>query len=303
MQSRAKKPGNVIGTIALLVSGMTIMSVLSFGQTPAQWVSSHNNYRRTLIGYDGKTTSSPDLTWSDGLAKDAQEWANQVAAAANLKHRPNSSRSTSPDARAWGENLAWGSSDSYDGIAAITAWYNEKPFFQPPTSTCTPNNVCGHFTQVISQLSREVGCATASGADMSVYVVCNYSPHGNTQENGAYAELYNNQRPPVPGGALFGNLKGIGLDLKFDECLRMTAVGLLAAPPANAGAPTDLAAACTYSKVRAYDSGIGAAGFTGTADNAGAALINLYFKDQVMGLNGGVVVSLNPLRVVLVTGE
>ena len=66
------------------------------------------------------------------------------------------------DARAWGENLAWGSSAAYNGLEGLTAWYNEKPFFLPVTSKCSAGNVCGHYTQVISQLSRQVGCATAS---------------------------------------------------------------------------------------------------------------------------------------------
>ena len=39
-----------------------LMGGLSFGQTPAQWVDGHNNYRRNLIGFDGNQTSSPDLS-------------------------------------------------------------------------------------------------------------------------------------------------------------------------------------------------------------------------------------------------
>ncbi len=289
----------------LFLSCMVALGALSFGQTPAQWVDAHNNYRRNLIGYDGNPTSSADLVWSDALAQDAQDWANKVAAGGVLKHRPNSSSSSS-DARPWGENLAWGSSPTYTGIDGLTAWYNEKPFFQPSTSKCTPGNDCGHFTQVISQLSREVGCATAMGSDMSVYAVCNYSPHGNTQENGAYAELYKNQRPPVPGGAVFANLNTkMQLNLVFNQCLLDTATGLLAVspPPASAGLPANLAATCGFATVRAYDTGLGAAGNFPNADIAGADVINLYFDGKVMGVNGAVVVSLNPLRAVLVTGE
>lgn len=282
-----------------------LMGGLSFGQTPAQWVDGHNNYRRNLIGFDGNQTSSPDLVWSDALAQGAQEWANKVAASGRLEHRPNSFSSTSPDARPWGENLAWGSSPTYTGIDGLTAWYNEKPFFQPLISKCTAGNVCGHFTQVISQLSREVGCATAMGTDMSVYAVCNYTPHGNTQENGAYAELYKNQRPPVPGGPVFTNLNTtLQLSLIFNQCLLDTATRLLAVapPPASAGKPAVLAATCNLSTVRAYDTGLGALG-NFTADRAGATLIDLYFNGQVMGVNGAVVASLNPPRAVLVTGE
>jgi pathogenesis-related protein 1 len=276
---------------------------LAFGQTPSQWIDAHNKYRHSLLGFDGNPTSSPDLIWSDALAKDAQDWANKNAAAGKSTHRPNSGSSTHADARPWGENLAWGSSSTFDGLAGLMAWYDEKPFFVPASSTCTANNVCGHFTQVVSQLSKEVGCATASGADLSVYVVCSYSPHGNTQQDGAYSELYKNQRPPVPGGAVFGNLKGIGLDLRFNDCLQMQATAMLAAPPAKPGVPSDLVPSCGFSKVRAYDTGLGASGFTGTADRAGAALTNLIFPGQVLGLNGGIAAGVTPLRSVLITGE
>ena len=304
MRMNMSKLGEANGSVGFLLSCVTL-GALSFGQTPAEWVNAHNNYRRNLIGFDGNPTSSPDLTWSDALAKDAQEWANKMAATQDFKHRPNSGSSTHADARPWGENLAWGSSPTYTGIDGLTGWYNEKPFFHAPTSKCTAGNVCGHFTQVISQLSREVGCATAAAPDRSMYVVCNYSPHGNTQENGAYAELYKNQRPPMPGGAVFANLNTtMQLSLMFNQCLLDLATGLLSAPPpATAGQPADLAASCTFTKVRSYDTGIGAAGNFPNADAAGAPLINLYFNGQVMGVNGAVVVSLNPLRAVLVTGE
>lgn len=290
-------------TSAVLLTGVVAISTSSFGQTPAQWVDGHNKYRRSLVGFDGNPTSSPDLVWSEALAKDAQDWANQVAATGSLKHRPNSGSSTHADARPWGENLAWGSSSTYDPLSGLMAWYDEKPFFQPVSSTCTAGNVCGHFTQVVSQLSREVGCATASGTDQSIYVVCNYTPHGNTQQDGAYSELYKNQRPPVPGGAVFGNLKGVGLDLKFNECLQLQAATILAAAPTKPGVPADLAPSCGFSKVKAYDTGLGASGYTGTAEGAGASLTNMYFKGQVMGLSGGIAVSVTPLRAVLLTGE
>ena len=298
------KASDTKGSVAILISCLIAFGVASFGQTPAQWVNAHNNYRRNLIGFDGNPTSSPDLVWSDALAKDAQDWANQMAATKNFRHRPNAN-SGSPDARPWGENLAWGSAATYTGLDGLTGWYNEKPFFDAATSKCTAGNVCGHFTQVVSQLSREVGCATAKAPDGSNYVVCNYNPHGNLQENGVYAELYKNQRAPVPGGAIFQNLNTtMQLNLMFNQCLLDMATGLLAAPPpAGAGQPADLPAGCTFAKVRSYDTGIGAAGSFPNADSAGAAVINLYFNGQVMGVSGAVVASLNPLRAILVTGE
>ncbi len=56
---------------AVLLTGVLTLSTLAFGQTPAQWVDAHNKYRRTLVGFDKNPTSSPDLVWSDALARDA----------------------------------------------------------------------------------------------------------------------------------------------------------------------------------------------------------------------------------------
>lgn len=294
---------NTRSSVVFVLGGMIALGTFSFGQSPAQWLSAHNSSRRALVGYDGNPTSSPDLVWSDALAQGAQEWANKSAADGKGEHRPR----TGPDSRPWGENLAWSSSATYDGLNGVTQWIDEKPFFLPATSKCSAGNMCGHYTQVISQLSREVGCATAVKPDEpngGTYVVCNYSPHGNLVENGTYAELYKNQRPPVPGGAVFANLNTtMQLNLVFNQCLLDLATGLLAAaPPSTAGTPATVAAACNFATVRSYDTGIGASGRF-TPDSAGGQLINLYFNGQVMGVNGAVVVSLSPPRAVLVTGE
>lgn len=96
--------------------GVVLLSALSFGQTPVEWVSAHDKYRPDLTGYDVKPSASPDLVWNETLAKDAQEWATKMAVSGEFRHRPNNSTSTSADARAWGENLAFGSSPTYRGV-------------------------------------------------------------------------------------------------------------------------------------------------------------------------------------------
>ncbi|MCX6603766.1 MAG: CAP domain-containing protein [Acidobacteria bacterium] len=287
----------------LILPGVVLLSAISFGQTPAEWLNGHNKYRRTLVTHDGKPTSTPDLVWNETLAKDAQEWATKMAASGEFKHRPNSSTSKSSDARAWGENIAFGSSATYSGLEGLTAWYDEKPFFLPATSKCSPGNDCGHFTQVVSQLSREVGCATGTGAN-GTYAVCNYNPHGNDVSNGSYADLYPGQKAPAPGGALFASLKAdASLDIMFNDCLKTAAEGLLAAAvPSTAGTPVDLPGACGFTKIRSYDSGV-LSGYTGAEDKAAGTFINYRFQGKVLGTSGGVAVSVNPPRAVLLTGE
>ena len=53
----------------------------------------------------------------------------------------------------------------------------EKNAFQGLPSA-TGDNVTGHYTQMVWKGTTEVGCATASGTELT-YLVCRYSPPGN----------------------------------------------------------------------------------------------------------------------------
>ena len=277
-----------------------LIATAALAQTPGEYVGIHNAYRANLKDYMGNPTSSPALVWSDSLAALAQDWATRQAASGAFEHRPKTGADSSPS----GENLARGSA-GYTAKQAIDAWVlQEVPNFDAAKSRCKAGTVCGHYTQVISQLSTELGCGTATGDDGSVTVVCNYNPHGNLVENGAYAELYPGQRAPVPGGAVFSNLNArANLSLMFNQCLTDLATAFLASTPNQAMTPQT--AACGFNTVRAYDSGTGWIGFNASADTAGGLLIasSMGAFGSVMGTSGGVAVRLNPARAVVITGE
>jgi len=55
-------------------------------------LKAHNQYRRKH--------NTPDVTWSDSMAKQAQNWANQIAKRGKFQHSPAKSR------KGLGENIA-----------------------------------------------------------------------------------------------------------------------------------------------------------------------------------------------------
>ncbi|CAL8083290.1 unnamed protein product [Calicophoron daubneyi] len=113
----------------------------------------------------------PRLVYNSGLARSAQNWANEIAKSGNMRHSNDKSH---------GENLAyrWSSAQvALSGAEAAQMWYDEIKFhdfngqFQPKS---------GHFTQLIWKDSKSAGFGRAMSADgHSVYVVGHYSPPGN----------------------------------------------------------------------------------------------------------------------------
>ncbi|HRP69895.1 MAG TPA: CAP family protein [Turneriella sp.] len=110
----------------------------------------------------------PALEWNADVAKVAQDWANTIARADNMRHRqPNK----------YGENIFWISGRTPTGNDVVDAWYNEikdynynRPGFSMKV---------GHFTQVVWKDTTQIGCGSARSATGGIYVVCNYNPPGN----------------------------------------------------------------------------------------------------------------------------
>jgi hypothetical protein len=180
---------------------LTLSRPLDAESSPAQWLEAHNHVRANLRAYDGKRTSSPPLTWNATLARLAADWARRLADRSRrtsrcyLEHRPDS---------LYGENLfclplARLPKGDAQGVDFFVD--RERDLFDPARSSCRHGDLkCGHYTQVISQLSRTTGCATAGfSIERTKYVigVCNYDPPGNiTIRNSpiVFEELYPRQR-------------------------------------------------------------------------------------------------------------
>ncbi|KAF2084751.1 PR-1-like protein [Saccharata proteae CBS 121410] len=105
------------------------------------------------------------LTWNTTLAEDAQE----IGETCIWGHNVNGG--------GYGQNLA---SNTNVGDT-LSMWYNGEIAQYDPSNygLPTPKNAgeLGHFTQVVWNATRTVGCATIVCPDMN-YTVCNYYPGG-----------------------------------------------------------------------------------------------------------------------------
>lgn len=117
------------------------------------------------------------LAWNDSLAADARVWAKELAVTGRFEHSPDE-----PGKPIEGENLWAGTPRAFSPEAMVHLWAAEKSDYRPGTF---PNNSrsgdverVGHFTQMIWRASRQVGCATAVGANEE-FLVCRYSEAGN----------------------------------------------------------------------------------------------------------------------------
>ncbi len=156
-----------------LVSGESTLDLATLRRSI---LTEHNAYR--------SKHHSPMLTASSSLDKSAQDWANHLAIEKMFEHSDNLQV---------GENI-YVSYDQRFSVSAKTMaknvvkfWYSEvlnynyiKPGFSDKT---------GHFTQVIWKNSLKLGCGAARGTVFlegedvgAFYVVCQYSPAGNSSK-------------------------------------------------------------------------------------------------------------------------
>ena len=143
-----------------------------FEQT--EMLKAHNHYR-VQVGISA-------VNWSSKLADTAQAYANTLkdTKACNLIHS---------HANRLGENLFWASAKVYSSgkrkpqtitpQAVTDSWASEQHDYSYSSNSCSPGKVCGHYTQIIWQNTKEIGCAKALCDDQSQVWVCNYYPAGN----------------------------------------------------------------------------------------------------------------------------
>lgn len=112
----------------------------------------------------------PALVWDDKLAYYAQQYANQRRFDCALRH------SNGP----YGENIFWGSGNGWTPSQAVAAWVAEKKWYNYWSNSCSGNQECGHYTQIVWRKTRRIGCArvTCFGG-RGVFMTCNYDPPGN----------------------------------------------------------------------------------------------------------------------------
>lgn len=115
------------------------------------------------------------LMWSKTLAIYAQEWADHLASTTcQLEHRPHADKWK----QEYGENLYMGTAGYYSVADAVKAWEDEKVYYRGEPLNSSNWNDSGHYTQVVWDNTKEVGCAKTA-CKGNIIVVCNYDPPGN----------------------------------------------------------------------------------------------------------------------------
>lgn len=141
----------------------------SYADDLADQVLGVHNRERAEVGV-------PPLVWDQGLAKDAQRWADHLAATGRFEHAGSDENPSS------GENLSMGTEGFYTPAALAQLWADEKALFKygvfPDLSTDGNWANVGHYTQMVWKNTTAAGCATAVGSG-SIILVCRYNPPGN----------------------------------------------------------------------------------------------------------------------------
>jgi uncharacterized protein YkwD len=120
--------------------------------------------------------SVPPLVWSDRLAADAKTWAEHIATTGEFVHSLNRDRPGEGESM----NKACVQTDCKHETTAerIQGWVDENKNYHGGVLTAENWYPTGHYTQMVWNTTKEIGCATASGGGFD-YLVCRYSPPGN----------------------------------------------------------------------------------------------------------------------------
>ena len=110
------------------------------------------------------------LTWSVALAREAEAYAEFLAASDTFEHSDTE----------FGENLYWYSSQTQNPIEkASRSWYAEISDYRHGRQWHGNFPEIGHYTQMVWHSTREVGIGFAVSDAGETYVVARYNPAGN----------------------------------------------------------------------------------------------------------------------------
>ena len=158
------------------IARISVLAAMLFA-APAQVAAAPGSFDDLLLAAQNaerQRIGQPELVWSEGLAAQAQLWANSLARRGSFEHSSGGSGQ--------GENLWMGTSGAFSPEQMIGGFISEARLFRPgrfPYVSRTGNWAdVGHYSQIIWPGTREVGCALARGRDNDV-LVCRYWPAGN----------------------------------------------------------------------------------------------------------------------------
>lgn len=148
----------------LFLSAVPKTDQIPLSQEEIDIVLERHNAWRTDVGV------TEELVWSNEMAKLAEDWARKLKRKnCGFEHRPNNN---------YGENLFMGTTGYYDAADVVNAWASEKADYNYNRNKCKPGKMCGHYTQIVWETTKRVGCAKIECGGNDIWV-CNYDPPGN----------------------------------------------------------------------------------------------------------------------------
>lgn len=134
-------------------------------------LTERHNYWRGKLGL-------PPLKWSNQLAAEAQKWADNLASRGCVMQHSNTR---------YGENIYWSMGKKRSPQEVVDSWASEQKDFDTVTLNWEKNfHQVGHYTQIVWEKTKLVGCAVAYCQNGSEVWVCNYDPAGNVMGNKPY---------------------------------------------------------------------------------------------------------------------
>ena len=175
------------GMAAALMVPANAASPSAAARTPAQVLADR------LLAPQNKERAAlriAPLVWNKILAAHARNWAKALAARGVMEHSRGSDRPGE------GENLWSGTTGAYSPEEMIAGFLEERALFKrarfPKVSKTGKWQDVAHYTQIIWQRTRAVGCAIESNAEDD-YLVCRYAAPGNVMGEAVYSDT-----PPSP---------------------------------------------------------------------------------------------------------
>lgn len=169
-------------SIRLLRCAVLPLAWLALGAASPLWTAQDVN-QRLLAAHNAERTrlGIPPLIWSDKLARQSMEWAQQLTLIDGLEHSDTADYADPTDGEE-GENLWRGTKGYYTPEQMVNLWVDERKIFIngpfPRNSTTGQWRDVGHYTQLIWRSTTQVGCAIASNEQDEV-LVCRYLEGGN----------------------------------------------------------------------------------------------------------------------------
>ena len=169
LDPRTLQIGQILQIPGIGASGAPVSPSTTNSSMAQEILNAHNQYRAQV--------GVPPLTWSNTLARQAQEWADYLSSRGTLEHSENRGGT--------GENLWRGTSGRFSFTQMVDSWGEERQHFVrgtfPDVSSTGNWADVGHYTQMVWRDTTEVGGAGADGRDGNYRLVCRYAPSGNVR--------------------------------------------------------------------------------------------------------------------------